>query len=363
MVNVGVAVAVSAGSAAYASHQANKKAKQANSQAQGVRDAYGRVVQYAKMNPEAFGEKIDFSPVAYDPLFQKDPGYGKIAGDTIAGNQRNLGANLNLMRDTNQGITQDALTRINTIYPQFQGQFNQQSQNTANLLAGQIPQEDRNAMTARRTEAQSLGGGGVNQQQVAADLGLSRMQAMEAGAAGLTNNLNLWNSIDPLSRRVNPQSMFVDPQQAINSSIQENQFDATQAAAERDAAINYAMMPDPRKAGMMNLLAGQAGVQAATPMQGMQNVGAAALMAGATAGLGAWQQGQAAKSWNQNLDTTTPFVGTNYAAPVPTYATPIDQRAGYAALSGAGPVTGYGTQLSYGQGGLGSYYRGRNPAW
>ena len=346
---VTVAAVATVGSAAYGAYNSNKNAK-------GVRNAYGDVMKYAQRNPGVFGEKIEFEPVDYSPLFKSDPGYGKIAGDTIAGNQRNLPAGINLMQGTNAAITQDSLTRLNALYPQFQGQFNQQSRNTSNLLSGLIPQEDRNAITARRTEAQSLGGGGANQQQVAADLGLTRMQAMEAGAANLTNNMNLWNAIDPISRRVTPQSMFVDPSQAIQSSIAENQFASTFAAQERDAEINYGMLPDPQKAGMLNLLSGKAGVQAATPMQ---SVGGAALSALGPALMGAYGTNKASQQWNQPLQSQPGYVGTTYGAP--TNAT------GYGTFQNlsASPTFAYGnlpTNPAYaGQGSLASQYRSKPP--
>jgi hypothetical protein len=345
-------VAISAGTAAYSANQQNKQGK-------AVRQGYADAQKFASQNPGVFGEKIDFEAIEYSPRFREDPGYAQIAGDTIAGNQRNLPANLTLMRDTNKAITEDAQTRINTLYPQFQGQFNQQSMNTSNLLRGQIPFEDQQAMTARRSEATSLGGGGNSQQQTLADLGISRLEAMQSGAANLTNNINLWNSIDPISRRVNPQSLFVDVGQAINSAVQENQFGATFAASERDAAINYAAMPDPQLAGQLNLMTGAAGAAAASPMQ---SVGGAALMAGANAGFGAYQANNAGASWNQPQQQS-PYVSTGYRAP--TYGSAADQTAGFQALSGgtAPAVSTYNPQTgtSYGQqGGLWSFFAGNN---
>jgi len=334
-------VAVSAGSAAYSASQANKRAR-------GIDQGFANAQQFALDNPTVFGEKIDFKPVKYNALFKTDPGYGNIAGDTIAGNQRNLPANLQLMRDTNQAISKDARDRINTEYPDFAAQFGQQSQNTANLLRGDIPMEDRNAITARRTEQVSLGGGGSSQGQVAADLGLSRMQAMQSGAANLTNNVNLWNAIDPISRRLNPQSLFVDVGAAVSSAINENQFNSTFAASQRDAEINYNMLPDPQLAGQLNLMTARTGAQAANPTQ---SVLGSAVMSGAQAGLGAYQAQQARNSWNspqnswnspqmqqgQQYFDTSPRSG-------PQYANIYDQKDQFQTLSGVGntynPSTG-----------------------
>ena len=84
-VAVGVTVVGAAGSAISAS-SANKRAKAAAGGLDGA-------IAYARSNPSAFGEKLKFEGVDYSPLFKTDPGYGNIAGDVIAGNQRNLGAN------------------------------------------------------------------------------------------------------------------------------------------------------------------------------------------------------------------------------------------------------------------------------
>lgn len=339
--------AVSAGTAAYGASQKNKQAK-------GVMAGFDDAASFAAANPGAFGEKIDFKAIKYSPLFKSDPGYGNIAGQTIAGNQRNLPGNLQLMRETNQAITDDALTRMDQLYPGLKGQFGQQSRNTSNLLRGDLPFEDQNAITSRRSEAISLGGGGATQQQVAADLGLSRMDAMQQGAVNMTNNVNLWNTIDPISRRVNPQSLFVDVGEAINSSVAENKFKAQFDASERDTKINYAMMPDPRLAGQLNLMTARSGAQAANPTT---SVLGSAIVAGANSAVGAYQSNQAQASWNQQ-QAAPAYVSA--PAQRPYYASASDQANGFQAFSGGTtPTTAYNPQTGTGygqQGGLWSYF-------
>lgn len=319
-----VTVAVGVAGAATSAYSASQSNKRANAASHGLDGA----MAYARANPGAFGEKIDWSSVDYTPMFKSDPGYGNIAGDTIAGNQRNLPANLNLMRETNQAITKDSMDRINTLYPGFASALGQQSQNTQNFLRGQLPMEDQNMITSRRTEAQSLGGGGANPQQVAADLGLARMDLMNQGQASLTNTVNMFNAIDPVNRRVNPQSMFVDVGQAISNSIQENQFGAQFAQSERNAELAYAMQADPQKAGMLNLLAGQGALQAANQPV---SVGGAALMGGINAGMGAYQA-QQTPAWAQVAQQQQPMMG--YQQAVASYGAPTTVN-GYRNLSGA----------------------------
>ena len=345
-----VAVGVAAVGAVSAGVSANSKNKQAKAAAGGL----DSTIAYARDNMDMFGEKLKWEDVAYTPLSRRDPGYGNIAGATIGGNARNFDAAAGLADRTNDWVTRDAMERINQIYPGFQSSFNQQARNTDNNLRGELSAEDSRAITARRTEAQSLGGGGVNPQQVAADLGLSRLDLQARGAADLTNNTQLMNSIDPLSRRIAPQSMFVDVGQAISSSIAENQFASNFAAQERNAALAYSMLPDPQKAGLANLLAGRAGLQAANQQT---SVGTAAVMGGVQGyfGAGGSLTGGAPAAQQSYVPQQQTYI------PPATYATAYDQSNGITALSGngayaAGPVgQAYnpGTGVGYGdQGGL-----------
>ncbi len=334
------AVAVGVGGAVIggiSSSQSNKRAKAAGN---GLNEA----IAYARRNPGVFGEKLDFAALDYQPLFQTDPGYAGLAGEVISGNQRNLPAATQLASDTNDAITQNNLDRINKLYPGFGAAFEQQASNTQNFLRGDIPQEDRDLLTSRRTEAQSLGGTGVNQQQVAADLGLARLDLMKDGAAALTNNVNLWDAIDPQRNQMMPQSLFVDVGAAINSAINENQFDSTFAQAERNAELNFAMMPDPRKAGMLNLIAARGGAQAANPQQSILG---GMVTGGLTAGMGAYQN-NAASAFGQR-QAAPAYVPSSRMTPA--YASPQDQTLGFQSLSGTwGPGTpNYNTGATYAQ--------------
>lgn len=348
-------VAVAAGSAIVGGISANSANKRAKAAAGSMDDA----IAYARRNPGVFGEKINFEGIEYTPLFQQDPGYANMAGDVIAGNRRNLGANIALTSDTNDAITTDALDRINRMYPGFQDAFGQQSQNTMNFLRGDLPMEDRARIAAQRSEAVSLGGGGGNlAQQTAADLGLARIDLMNQGAAQLTNNVNLMDRINPVAGMLRPQSNFVDVGQAINSAVAENQFDATFAASERDAEFNASLIPDPKKAGMLNLLSARAGVQAANPQQ---SVAGAALMSAAPALMGAagnYMGAQTAAAQQQASLAAIPQQG--YVTQAPVYASAGDRVMGIPTLSG--PSTSYQTPYNpatggaYGQqGGLWSY--------
>ncbi len=289
---------------------------------------------FAADNPQAFGEKIPFEKVEYNPLYLQDPGYGNAAGDVAAGNQRNLPAFTGLAKDTNAFIDEDTLARINKMYPGFGDAFGQQQSNTLNLLRGVIPYEDAAGIAGRRAEAASLAGGGFPSQQVAADLGLTRLGLMQQGQQALQANANLAETINPVNRRLLPQSMFVDTMAAISAMINENQFGASFAQQERNAEFNAALLPDPQAAGMLNLMSGQAMYQAGG--LATQSPMISGILAGANTYLANRQQPQATAAAQAAPQYAAPAqMGVSYptqAATTPNVVgsqTPADQMQGY----------------------------------
>jgi hypothetical protein len=326
--------AVSAVGAGISASQANKSRKS-------QMGAFDDAIAYAEANPGAFGFKPEFEEIDYEPLFRQDPGYANIAGDAIRGNQRNFGDITGLVSDTNEFIDQDALNRIEGLYPGFLDTFGMQQRNTDAMLAGVIPFEDMQGITGRRAEAISLGGGGFGGQQTAADLGLTRLQLMQAGQAALAANIDIANAVNPIERRLTPQSLFVDPTQAIQLAVGENQFDATFAANERNAAFNASMTPDPQLAGRLNLLAARGGAQAAVAPQ--QSVLGNALMAGAQTYLTQsrlGQTGQAAPRASSGAQAVPLSQGGYYD---PTFGVEVRRAIPYAE-----PVVGAGTVYDVG---------------
>lgn len=227
-------------------------------------------IAYARRHPDAFGRRPDeWNSLDYAPLFRSDPGYADLAGDTIAGNRANFGAAAMLSTANNEWALADERARVAAWDPTFEDSFAIQQQNTQNLLNGVLPFEDLQGITAQRSELNSILGGAGNSQQTAADLGLRRLDLMQQGQNALNSNEGLISRLSPFARRTTPQSMFVNPEQVINSAVGENWQDYQAAAQERDAAFAFEAMADPYQQGMLNLLSGQAGIAAgASPLGG-----------------------------------------------------------------------------------------------
>lgn len=263
-------VAAGAVAGGVSANSANKKAKSANGE-------YDKLVEYARLHPDAFGEKLDWKNINYKPLYPNGGGYADTAAKTIAGNQANFGAASALAGQTNDWINAGQQQRLNQFDPSFMDSYGQNAQNTANLLRGEIPQEDMGGIISRRTQQQALSGANTGGQQVAADLGLTRMGLMQQGAQQLGQNANIYSQLFPQGSYVKPDSMFVDVDSAIARSLQENQFAYQAQLNERNQRQMYAAIPDPYQAGIMELLGTRAGVKAGNPGQ---SVGAGAFTGG-----------------------------------------------------------------------------------
>lgn len=263
-------VAAGAIAGGVSANSASKKAKSANSE-------YDKLVEFARDNPAAFGEKLDWKNINYSPLYPDGGGYSDIAGQTINGNRANFGAASSLAGMTNDWLAAQQNARLNQFDPTFMSSYGQNAQNTANLLNGVIPQEDIAGIVNNRTQMQALSGANTGGGQVAADLGLTRLQLMQQGAQQLNQNANLYNSLFPQQNYMRPDSLFVDTSAAINTALQENQFAYNAMVNERNQRLGYAAQPDPYEAGIMDLLAGRAGMKAGNATQG---AGAGALSGG-----------------------------------------------------------------------------------
>lgn len=305
-VAVGVTVVGAVGGAASA-NSANKKAKAANSQ-------YNQLVEYGRANPDAFGEKLDWKNVNYSPLYPNGAAIADVAGQSINGNRANFGAASSLAGMTNDWMKMQQQARLNEFDPTFMDSYGQQARNTASLLRGEIPMEDMNAIISNRTERQGLSGANIGQQQVAADLGLTRLNLMNQGQQALAGNAALYGNLFPQQNYMNVQSMFVDPSAAINTVLNENQFAYNARVNERNQRLAYAAMPDPYESGVMDLIAARAGVQAANPGA---NVGGGALLGGLqsyggyVANSGQLYGGQNANNTAYNPNWTQPSSGYN----------------------------------------------------
>lgn len=276
----------------------------------------------------AYGFRPIYEPVEYNPLYEDDPGYAQLAGDTIRGNLGNLPTILELVRQTNKGVAEQYRNRAEGMYPGLQGDFAQQQRNTSMQLRGELPFEDVRGIIGDTTERQSLLGNFNSSPQVAADLGLTRLQVMQGGQQALGANVGLMEALYPVQAVELPQKSFLYPSQTVPWAIGENQFNYTADAAERTLEMQVNASADPAAAAQANMAALQMGMQ-----QGGGGYGGQAQQLGASAGqiasaFGGGAYGQNAYQpynpqggytwWQQQFGGQAPYASMgygNYGAP------------------------------------------------
>lgn len=231
---------------AYATSKANK------AQAQAQQGLYNS----AQGNAGAIFGSIP-EPVEYNPLFKSDPGYGNIAAETLAGSRRNLPSASALTAGINKAITAQAQGRINAWDPTFVGAMSKLQANRNAALSGYLPYEDALSIAGDRGAlSNDLGNAGGGGPQIAADLGLKRMDLMNNVGPNLSASISdILNQIDPIARHATPQDYLLAPSQTVPWAIQENQFGAT--FQQQENAI--AAMANPAAAGLFNMQAFNAG--------------------------------------------------------------------------------------------------------
>lgn len=259
-------VAISAGSAAYGISAQKKAAKKQQRAMEGLGDLGGYSPE------EIWGTKPEFEFEEYETLESKDPGYGGIVGRILAGNQGNLPAASGLSSGINQAISAATRQRITGWDPSFMGAMSTLQKTRNQTLKGRLPYEDALAITADRNRlANDLGNAGGAGGQVAADLGLKRLDLMTNVGPGLTASIvNILNGVDPVTRHTTPKDFLIEPREAVPWAIADNQFGAQFNMTGQLTESYLSAAPDPAAQGMLNLKAFQAGFGGGVPGTGAQ---------------------------------------------------------------------------------------------
>jgi hypothetical protein len=289
---------------AYSSSQANKA--QAGAQQGLMGQAQGNAGAIFGSIPE---------PVQFNPMFQQDPGYGRLAMDTIKAGQSNVGDASTLTSAINRTISAQARQRVRGWDPTFAGALSKLQANRNQALSGYLPYEDAMGIVGNRGGmANDLGNAGGSSPQIAADLGMSRLDLMTGTGANLATTItNILDQVDPISRHASPQDYLLSPSQTVPWAIQENQFGA-QFQAQQNA---IAAMADPSAAGLFNMQSFNAGFAGQSQRNNAQMASAIASgvsgIAGAYGG-GGGGYGRVAGAAG-NYMASAPVGGATYQAP------------------------------------------------
>lgn len=248
--------AVSAGTAISAAADKKKAAKQ-------QADAQKKLQAQAGANPGGiFGEPVQFDAPEYKPMEEEDPGYADFVKRILAGDLNNLGDASSLSGGINKEISKATRARIEGWDPSFMGALSTLQKTRNQTLKGHLPYEDALAITADRGRlANDMGQAGGAAPQVAADLGMKRLDLMTNTGPNLTASIvNILNGVDPVARHTTPTDYLLNPQQTLPLAIQDRQFGAT---FNFDSSLTQAYLdaaPNPGAQGQFSLQAFQAGL-------------------------------------------------------------------------------------------------------
>lgn len=253
---IAVAALISAGGAYASSSSASGASEDAAAQQQDYLDEYNAEQEAAQAERDALIAGADESvfgsipePVDYEALYE-DGGYIRTQGQTIKGNTRNLDEAVNLSNLTNQAVTASNKNRIESWLPGFTGNLQLGNTQAGSLLAGNVPADVAQAIASQTAGNEAtLGTAGTSGADMNRNLGLTSLQNIQSGMAMLGNLADITGQVDPLSMQMLPQSMFINPSDAIQWQIGERE---SQYASNVNNSL-LAAAADPTAAGQFQL--------------------------------------------------------------------------------------------------------------
>ena len=248
--------------------EANKKAKKNN--------AFGKVPEHALYSPV----NIDKSLMA-----------------SVAGNQAALPDIQNLIFDTNTGITSEALRRAKKLIPGYKQAMKTYGAAGVDLLGGRLPFEDVLGIVGDRTAlSNTLGTPGTAGPATLKDLGIKRLDAIQAGGGILKDMVNIAGAISPTGNYALPQNFMLSPTERLRADIEQRQLQQQ----NQQSGFNLAGSADPGAAAALQLALSQAGQ--------LQGAGTSLIGAGLGRGFGG---AGGTKGWSGN----TSYPATAYGNP------------------------------------------------
>lgn len=215
---MGWGIAIAAAAQVYSSESAKGDAEDQ----QAERDAL-----ISGAGSDVFGsipETVDWTSVDYNPLYENG-GYADIQKQTIQGNLANSNDAFKLTGATNQFITNSNRNRIESWAPGFTSNLQLANTQAGQLLAGNVPQDVAQQIASQTAGNEAtMGTAGTSGADMNRNLGLTSLQNIQSGMELLGGVTDITGAVDPLSMQMLPQSMFLSPSDAIQWSINENQF-------------------------------------------------------------------------------------------------------------------------------------------
>jgi hypothetical protein len=275
---VGVVGAVGAGTAAYASSQQQKQALGGLANQGYTAPDYGDTQSYLSSN-YYLPQYQDYKPTPYTT------GYDQY----LATGNKYAGKISNFLEKTNDKSNAQYRHDLYSVSPTLAGNLGQQGANTASFLRGEIPADVQTQVRNNAAETSLYGGFGGSQMArnlTARDFGLTSLNLIDKGNAGLSQQLGYSQALNPFQS--NTLDYIQNPGQFQQQAIQQNQYGNQVTNANQ---TNYASVANQRATAIANLMKAQADANAgATNTNNVLQYQAAAapnpLYSGLSTGLG-----------------------------------------------------------------------------
>lgn len=194
---------------------------------------------------DTFGTRVDPEAALYHPVDITES-----QREAIQGNLDNFDLSAALADQSNQFIDEQALARLDRVFPGATENIGQIGENTTALLRGELP-PDLLAEITRDTQSigGQLGTPGTTSANTLRHLGLNRLDAINQGTSMFTSFVDLANrSISPVGNQVRPQDSFLAPSERLRADILQSELEQQ----GRLSAAVLAAQPDPAAASLFN---------------------------------------------------------------------------------------------------------------
>lgn len=194
-------------------------------------------------------------PALYEPV-----DFDQSQLDAIEGNRNALPFIRQLLSQSNNFVTKDALNRANKLIPNYNASMATLGDSTLDLLSGKLPYDDVLDIVGDRA---GVGGGlnipGVSHGATLKDLGLGRVDALGKGAGLLGQMVSLAEQVSPRSTYGKPSDFFMSPLERIRLEMEQHQLNQQSqqnannleagadpnAVARLQLGLGQSMMPQP----------------------------------------------------------------------------------------------------------------------
>lgn len=233
-----------------------------------------------------------------------------IDAETIKGllaNRENLPLIKQLLQQSNNVVTKDALARATKLIPGYRDSMNAYGTSTNSLLKGQLPFDDVLDIVSNRSGLNaSLGTPGTGGNATLRDLGIGRLDAIKTGGGMLADMVSIAEKVSPRASYSVPRDFLISPMDRVQYQLVQNQL----IQNSEQNRLNAEAAGDPSERARLEAQLGILGQTHAGAA--IDPLGAALASAGPqlASSIGQWYTGRGSEAWRYGQDTAPSLTAT-----------------------------------------------------